>query len=602
MIHFRRLTGKLHRETQSFQKVTCVLFTVLTLIGLVPRPTSGQVAQAPEWGEKGMVVTAREEASHAGREVLRDGGNAVDAAVTVGFVLAVTYPRAGNIGGGGFMVFRDKNGQATTIDFREEAPAAATRDMYQDEDGNVVPRRSRYGHLASGIPGSVAGMLTALEKYGTMSRNRVMTPAIQLARDGFTLTRSQAERFNQHYTEFSNYPGSGKYFTKGDSAKKFRAGEQFVQRDLAEVLERIRDQGRDGFYAGRTAELIVEEMERGGGLITKSDLANYEAKEREPVVGTYRDYRIMSMPSPSSGGIAIVQLLNAVEPYDLTEMGFHSSESIHLMGEAMRRVYADRAKWLGDSDFFPVPREGLIGKEYMRERMASFNPYRADTSETISHGFPPGHESAQTTHYSVVDSAGNAVAVTTTINAGFGSKVVVDGAGFFLNNEMDDFSAKPGVPNMYGLIGGEANAIEPGKRMLSSMSPTIVEDPDGRLYMVVGTPGGSTIITTVFQVITNVIDFGMDIQEAVSAGRIHHQWLPDVMEYETGTLAPDVVRNLERRGWTVESDSPWGRADAIRVRYQAPAAIPVGEVAVQESTAVRYGGADPRGGDKAAGY
>ncbi len=601
-MHKVRLKGVCLGRAQLLQKVTCVVFTLLMMFWLGLDAASGQVAEAPAWGERGMVVSARKEASHAGREVLRDGGNAVDAAVTVGFVLAVTYPRAGNIGGGGFMVFRDDEGDATTIDFREEAPAAATRTMYQDEDGSVVPQRSRLGHLASGVPGSVAGMLTALEKYGTMPRERVLAPAIRLAEEGFTLSRSQAERFNEHYSVFTRYPGSKKYFTKGDTTKKYRAGEQFVQSDLADVLKRIRDQGRDGFYAGETADLIAQEMERGGGIITKKDLATYEAKEREPIVGTYRGYRVFSMPPPSSGGIAVVQLLNAVEPYDLPAMGFHSSASIHLMGEAMRRVYADRAKWLGDSDYFPVPRKGLISKDYMRERMASFNPYRADTSSTLSHGTPPGAESMQTTHYSVVDNEGNAVSVTTTINAGFGSKVVVDGAGFFLNNEMDDFSAKPGVPNMYGLVGGEANAVEPGKRMLSSMSPTIVEDPEGRLSLVIGTPGGSTIITTVFQVITNVIDFGMDIQEAVSVGRIHHQWLPDVLEYETRAIAPDVVENLEKRGWKVESDDPWGRADGIRVRYQAPAAIPAGDVAVQEGTAVYFGGADPRGGDVAAGY
>jgi gamma-glutamyltranspeptidase/glutathione hydrolase len=431
-------------------------------------------------------------------------------------------------------------------------------------------------------------MLMALEKYGTMSRERLMAPAIRLAEQGFTLTRAQAERFNANYSAFAAYAGSRKYFTKGDSAKKFRAGEQFVQSDLAEVLKRIRDQGREGFYSGRTAELIAEEMERGGGIITKEDLASYRAKEREPIIGRYRGRRVISMPPPSSGGIAVVQLLNAVEPYDLSEMGFHSSATIHLMGEAMRRVYADRAKWLGDSDFFPVPREGLLGKEYMRQRMSTFNPYRADTSSTIAHGTPPGAESTETTHYSVVDGEGNAVSVTTTINAGFGSKVVVDGAGFFLNNEMDDFSAKPGVPNMYGLVGGEANAVEPGKRMLSSMSPTIVEDPEGRLLLVIGTPGGSTIITTVFQVITNVIDHGMDIQEAVSVGRVHHQWLPDEILFEPNAFDPELLQKLRDKGYKVREGTGIiiGKVDAILRR-------PDGKL---------EGGADRRGDDTAVGF
>ena len=542
----------------------------------------------PVRAEHGLVVAAHEKASQAGVNIMKQGGNAIDAAVATGFALAVVYPNAGNLGGGGFMVIRDQEGQATTIDFREKAPRAATRDMYLDSTGTYVPR----GYLASGVPGSVAGLLAAHERYGQLPRRLVMQPAIELAAEGFRLSADQAARFNQHRETFLQYPATARYFTKADSTR-FEEGDLFVQEDLAEVLRRIRVHGRDDFYSGKTARLIVEEMERGGGLITREDLMEYEVVERAPITATYRGYRLFSMPPPSSGGIALAQLLHAVEPYDLEQMGFNSSAAVHLMGEAMRRVYADRSKWLGDADYFPVPVDELVDPGYMRRRMADFNPYRASVSDSMSHGQPVAYESRETTHYSVVDSAGMAVSVTTTLNGGYGSKVVVDGAGFFMNNEMDDFSAKPGVPNMYGLVGSEANAIEPGKRMLSSMSPSIVEDPQGRLFMVIGTPGGSTIITTVFQVILNVIDHGMNIKEAVSAPRVHHQWLPDLLRYERWGLARDVVRNLEHRGWTVRQAGNWGRANGITVRYQnLPDSLP----------RLYLGGADPRRNSVAVGY
>ena len=590
--------------------VCLTLFVMLLMLaGCTATRTRTSIVEAspPLRAEHGVVVSAHIEASEAGVEVMKQGGNAIDAAVATGFALAVVYPVAGNIGGGGFMVIRFSNGDATSFDYREKAPLASSRDMYLDKAGSPVDALSRRGHLASGVPGSVDGLLKAHEKYGKLPLKDVLAPAIRLAEHGFVLSHRQAERFNANFKSFSTFPGTRKYFTKGDPTRKYVEGERFVQQDLSRVLKRIETHGRAGFYEGLTAELIVAEMERGQGLITHEDLRAYESIERQPVVGLYRDYKIISMPPASSGGVALIQLLNAVEPYDIREMGVHASATIHLMGEAMRRVYADRAEWLGDMDYFDVPVKALIEKEYMRSRMALFDPDRATPSESVVSGNPVGYESSETTHYSVVDGSGNAVSVTTTINGVFGSHVVVDGAGFFLNNEMDDFSAKPGAPNMYGLIGSQANAIEPGKRMLSSMTPTIIEDPEGRLFMVIGTPGGSTIITTVFQVILNVLDHGMDIQQAVTAPRIHHQWLPDIMQFEHRGLPKDVVVNLEKRGWTVvEREGTSGRADGIVVSYGEDTCDvdPSQMDQIQTGTGQRlfFGGADPRGEDAAAGY
>ena len=579
---------------------------LLAVRPLPPDPTPAPSHPDPVRAYNGMVVSAHVDASKAGTEVLQKGGNAVDAAVATGFALAVTYPVAGNIGGGGFMVIRFADGTATTFDYREKAPMAAYRDMYLDEEGNAVAEWSRRGYLASGVPGAVAGLLKAHTAHGSLPLAEVMAPAIRLAEEGFVLTYRHANRFNGYRRGFMEFESTRKYFTKPDTLQRYEEGEVFVQQDLAEVLKRIRDQGRDGFYKGKTADLIVAEMERGGGIITHADLEAYDAVERAPILGTYRDYKIISMGPPSSGGIALLQLLNAAEPHNIYNMGWHASATVHLMGEAMRRVYADRAEWLGDPDFFEVPIAELIAKDYMAHRMADFDPQQADSSAAITHGDPYAYESSETTHYSVVDQAGNAVSVTTTLNGGFGSRVVVDGAGFFLNNEMDDFSAKPGVPNMFGLVGTEANAIAPQKRMLSSMTPTIVEDPEGRLFMVIGTPGGATIITTVFQVIMNVIDHGMNIQEAVSAPRIHHQWLPDVLRYEDFALAADVVHNLEQRGWTVRQGGSWGQADGITVRYEGQEAQidPSGLDSLENNIPRRVylGGADTRGENAAVGY
>ncbi len=589
----------------------CVALCLLWLLpaGAGPARPVPLPADAPDpvRAEHGLVVSAHVEASAAGAEILKRGGNAVDAAVATGFALAVVYPAAGNLGGGGFMVIRLADGTTTTIDYRERAPAAATRTMYQDEAGNVLPELSREGYLASGVPGSVAGLLLAHERYGTLPLKDVLAPAIRLAEEGFVLPRWQAARFNAYYDAFSAYESTARYFTLGDASRSYREGDRFVQKDLAAVLKRIRKDGRDGFYRGRTADLIVAEMQRGGGLITHEDLAAYEAVERPPVVGSFHGHRIITMGPPSSGGVALLQLLRAVEPYDLREMGWNSSATVHLMGEAMRRVYADRAHWLGDPDYVRVPVQELISRAYMDRRMADFNPYRADTSVTMTHGDPFAHESTETTHYSVVDAAGNAVSTTTTLNSFFGSKVVVDGAGFFLNNEMDDFSAKPGVPNQFGLVGAEANAIEPGKRMLSSMTPTIVERPDGTPMLVVGAPGGSTIITTVFQVIVNMVVYGMDVQEAVSAPRIHHQWLPDELWYEPFGLQRDVVDNLKRRGWrVVDRGAPWGRAHAIAVA-EGETEVRANDAATERfevvtARRVLLGGVDPRGNGAAIGY
>ncbi|MCA0268839.1 MAG: gamma-glutamyltransferase [Bacteroidetes bacterium] len=569
------------------------------------RPAAFPAAADPVEARRGMVVSAHPEASKAGLEILRAGGNAVDAAVATGFALAVTFPVAGNLGGGGFLVLRQPNGAATTYDYREKAPAAATRDMYLDAEGNFVPQRSQEGHLASGVPGSVDGMLAAHARHGRLPLARVLAPAIRLAEQGFALTRGDAAMFNGYRTTFLRFPSTRKYFVKPDTSD-YVAGERFRQRDLAATLRRIAAQGRNGFYTGRTARLIAEEMQRGGGLITEADLAAYRSVERAPVIGTYRGRRVITMGPPSSGGVALVQLLNAVEPYDLSAMGWNSSATVHLMGEAMRRVYADRAEFLGDPDFVRVPIAELTAKPYTLRRMQSFNPQRADSSARTTFGDPYASESSETTHFSVVDNDGQAVSVTTTINGGFGNYVVVDGAGFFLNNEMDDFSAKPGVPNMFGLVGNEANAIVPGKRMLSSMTPTIVEDEQGRLEMIVGTPGGSTIITTVFQVMLNVYAHGMNIQEAVAAPRVHHQWLPDVLRAERFALQADTRTALEGRGWTVVEGGQWGRADAILVAYDRyeTGVDPSGLDPIRRQTLGRMylGGADPRGEDTALGY
>ena len=603
----------LPRTTARTAGIACVLLTtVLVLLAWAPaspreapRVASGPQAAAvlpsptPEYAENGMVVSAKRRASEAGVAMLEKGGNAVDAAVATGFALAVVHPWAGNIGGGGFMVIRMPDGSVTTIDHREDAPSGATQDVYLDEEGNAVRSRSRRGYLASGVPGTVAGLLKALDEYGTLDRETVMAPAIRLAREGFALPQSLAQDLNESYGDFAAFPATKKYFTKGDSTLGYRPGERFVQEDLAETLVRIRNQGKAGFYEGRTAELIADQFAANDGLIDEQDLAEYEAVERPPVSTTYRGYEVHSMGPPSSGGVAIAQLLNAAEMKPIGRMGFNSSATVHYIGETMRRVYADRAKWLGDPDHVEVPTQGLIQKDYMRDRMASFDSLRITPSDSVKAGEPAlGTESMETSHYSVADSSGMAVSVTTTLNSGYGSKVVIDNAGFFMNNEMNDFVLKPGVPNLYGLSGTKRNLVAPGRRMVSSMSPTIVEDPDGRPFMVIGAPGGSTIITTTFQVILNVIDHGMNIERAISAGRIHHQWKPRILSYEQNTLPQDVIWNLRARGWTVEMGvfggiPRWGRAQGIRIKHSEDRRAPLRTF---------HGSSDPRGTGAAVGF
>lgn len=516
---------------------------------------------AQDWYSNGVVSSADEIASQVGIDILKNGGNAVDAAVGVGFALAVVYPQAGNIGGGGFMVIHlaPTNAAAhnTSIDYREKAPANAFRDMYLDANGNIVNGLSTKGHLAGGVPGSVAGMLMALEKYGTMGRQNVMKYAIELAENGFHISKRFADLLNEYQNEFRTFPSTMKIF-----GGKFKEGDLLVQKDLANTLRLISEQGNDGFYKGYVADCIVNEMKEENGIITHQDLINYQAIERDVLTGTYRGYEIISMAPPSSGGISLIYLLNILENYDLKSMGYSNAESVALMTEAMRRVYADRSEYMGDMDFFPVPLSTLISKEYAKERFKDFDKMNASQSANISHGEIKIIEKENTTHYSVADKWGNCVSVTTTINDNFGSKLVIDGAGFFLNNEMDDFVSKPGVPNMYGLLGSDANAIEPNKRMLSSMTPTIILK-DGKPFMITGSPGGGRIITSVLTNIVNVIDFGMSLQDAIDKPRFHHQWFPDEIQVESGVLTSEERKKLEARGYKINDFRNYGSIDAI---------------------------------------
>ncbi len=565
------------------------LKVTLLVVGLITVFTNLNAENIkPVNAKKGMVVSANSLATDVGIEILKKGGNAVDAAVAVGFALAVTYPYAGNLGGGGFMVIHLKNGHNTTIDYREKAPISAYKDMYLDKNENYISERSQSGVTSVGVPGSVAGLIFALKKYGSMSLSKVIQPAINLAKNGWILDKPTAESFKKNFHKFKKYPSSYKIFSQ--NGKAFKEGDLFVQKDLGWTLEQIKTKGTDGFYKGKVAELLVKQIQKNNGYITLDDLKKYKPVERKPIYGTYRGYKIVSMPPPSSGGIALVELLNILENFSFEKNEWGSSSYINKLVEAMKYVYADRTYHLGDKDFYPVPEEKLISKDYAKTIFDKLTP-TAVPSEDISTILPiDNKESTETTHYSVYDEFGNAVSVTTTINSGYGSKIVVDGAGFLLNNEMDDFSAKPGEPNQFGLLGSIANSIQPEKRMLSSMTPTIVLKND-KPYIIVGSPGGSTIITVVLQVILNVLDFEMNIQEAVSVPRIHHQWFPDKIYVEKFSINKDTEKVLRNMGYEIAN-----RNNTFRILGSAQAIL------IDSVTKTIYGASDPRRNGLAKGY
>ena len=535
-------------------------------------------------GKQGMVVSTHPAASEIGIAILKKGGNAIDAAVAVNFALAVCHPSAGNIGGGGFLVYRDKSGNVKALDYREKAPSAASRDMYLDANGNIIPGKSMTGIFSVGVPGTVAGMQEMHDKLGHLPWAELVRPAVDLASKGLLLTEKEARGLNRQRTEFLK-ENPGKTYLLSADGKEWKQGDLLVQSDLAATLERIMTKKANGFYKGKTARFIVKEMQAQNGLISKKDLKNYQAVWRTPIKSKYKNYQIIGMPPPSSGGVALAQLLQMVAPYSFNKWGPTSDSTIQVMVEAERRVYADRSKWLGDPDFVKVPVNELIDPVYNANRMSSINFAKATPSSSIQAGTFPSYESPETTHYSIVDGEGNAVSITTTLNNSYGSKVFVGGAGFLLNDEMDDFSAKAGSPNLYGLIGSKANEIQPNKRMLSSMTPTIVEQ-NGQLKMVVGTPGGSTIITSVFQVVLNTLEMGMNMQQAVEYPRFHHQWLPEKITAEPKRFSEEQQIRLQSKGYTFSPVSAMGLVEGILV-------LPTGNL---------QGGADSRGDNTVSAY
>lgn len=556
---------------------------VLNLLWLCPLSAIAQSSPQPVRAAKGMVVSADTLASQVGADILKRGGNAVDAAVATALALAVTYPVAGNLGGGGFMLVRMANGGCVAIDYRETAPAAAQREMYLDRAGNVLPDASLVGGRAAGVPGTVAGLALALEKYGTLPWAKVVEPARRLAAEGFPVSYALARSLRLTPT-LNRFEESKRIFLR--NGKFYTVGEKFRQPELAATLRRLQLNGAKEFYTGKTAQAIIRTMQKTGGLITRDDLLGYRAKVREPLHGTYRGIDVYTMPPPSSGGIALLEGLNILEQFDLAKQGYNSTDSNHLLIETMRRIFADRAEFPGDPDFVKIPVRGLISKAYAKALARGIDLKAATPLSALRAGKPAPYESEQTTHFSVVDAKGNAVSNTYTLNGGYGSAVTVEGAGFLLNNEMDDFTSKPGVPNGYGLIQGEANAIAPNKRPLSSMTPTILVK-NGKLFLIAGSPGGPTIISTVLQVIVNIVDYQMNAREAVSMPRLHHQWQPDVTRVEAYRLSRDSLNALKTLGHRFEDNKDktyWGDAEIIMV----------------EEDGMRAGGTDPRSSDAGA--
>jgi gamma-glutamyltranspeptidase/glutathione hydrolase len=569
----------------SMNKILGLFLGILILTrctGISQKQTVGYIEGSNIICDSGAVVSAHPRSSRIGVSILKKGGNAIDAAIATELALAVCYPEAGNIGGGGFMLIRTIDGKTEVIDYREKAPAGSSRDMYLDKSGNVIPGSSTDTHLSSGVPGTVDGMFKAHSKYGKLPFKELIQPAIDLAAHGFPVTLRQAESLNSNRKTFIERNSIKTAFVKDSLWKE---GDTLVQPALAETLKRIRDYGRDGFYTGKTAKYLIREMKRGNGIISEQDLLDYKAVSRQPLSAEYKGYKVITVPPPSSGGIILIQLLKMTEHYPMKEWGFHSSRSIHLISEAERRAFADRSEFAGDPEFFNVPENQLVSQKYLDDRMKSFNEKHATSSSELGPGSPEKHISEETTHYSVVDAMGNAVAVTTTLNNTFGNSIVADSAGFLLNDQMDDFSIKPGFPNMYGLVGGEANSIKPGKRMLSSMTPTIVEK-NGKLLLVLGSPGGSTIPTTVFQVIINVLEYGYSIERAVDAGRFHHQWYPDWISFEKNSVDTNTSESLQEMGYILKERGRIGSVNAIMI-------LPDGKKAAA---------ADKRGNNSSSGY
>lgn len=582
-----------YRSIRNISALSLLLFVSASFIQIPPTLTGRSLAASrePVRARHGIVASTNEVASRVGVDVMKRGGNAVDAAIAVAFALAVTHPAAGNLGGGGFMMIRLKNGKTTAIDYREMAPAAAHRNVYLDKDGNVIKGEGGpiVGYRAAGVPGTVRGMELALKKYGSgkLSWAQLVEPARRLAANGFTVTHSLARSLRGNDDYLSKYAETKRIYL--NNGKFYNEGDLFVQTDLGATFARLQQRGPDEFYEGQTARLIVDDLKRNNGLITLADMRGYVAKEREPLRGTYRGYEIVSMPPPSSGGAVLIQMLNILEGYDLKKVDWASSDRYHLMIESMRRAFADRAEYMGDTDFVKVPIAGLIDKKYAAQLRNTINPERASTSEQVKAGKPLGYESNETTHFTVVDAEGNAVANTYTLNNSYGSAVVAKGTGILMNDEMDDFAAKPGTANLYGLIQGERNAVAPRKRPLSAMTPTFVLRKDGSLWFTVGSPGGPTIINTAFCVITNVIDYGMNIQQAIDAPRIHHQWLPDELVYEPYGLSGDTQSALTARGHKL-IDKPRYLGDCEGIM-------------IEEKTGIRLGATDPRRSDGlAVGY